>query len=857
MSEYSFTPVAEEKPLKYINRLQEIKRAICTLDESITPSKRVGNKSIGLSPILSTPYQDHSARNTSTLGLLDHQNILTPLRASVLDPVRELSQSHISVSESFLQNSEVANNVKTTTAGSNLVKGFCGSYKDGAVDDVLSVVESYAEQCAELHTTLKAMLPSVRHSKTLSQQIHTACANTTHERYTWKLIGAIYQNKLNDASMVEELGEGDANVISALYSRDETIRHAQVVLDWLQCNSAELIPDLPTKVGYFSGKVSWENTFHSLCNGSTKKTVSSMDPDAPIREGKPLSELDAEDQDRLIKHVFALVRAGQVEEAQALCISAGQCWRAAALDGWRLHNDPNYVNTDVREPIEGNAARGLWKRCCWEMCSSPYISAEERALYGALSGNLSALLPVCNTWHHLLWAHIKVHLDQCIEKELCEATGSDNLIPPSYWVKTLDMHHIIDTMAGHKQSSLLHHKLQLAFIAGDLTQALDTITSHLPTADLSERRFLCHLMMVLEILHPGLSCDTLNESLTCYIKSLKEEAHYEELVYYASQLPPQLQIAVLSDVLSDLQDELRVQCVEMALQSDIPISEVTMKIFLSLISDNSPSNTGTVSVANLSDTDAKIVDAVSWLLIIDKQRADALIQANRLMRRFLGSRKHAAAQAIFDIIPPNTIELVHSEWGKLYHDTPLPPDYTNAVREYLCLQAYLDTHQAYNDWCSHSHNRPGSPAPDSGNTFSEQVAHEEKEKSHRLAVQRWEQNLMVQTQLTRDKLLNVLLFIDGGWLVDEEQGTEEGRAEQLHALRCQCIPSTAFLLLNLLSESGQYKRCVELCDYIASEQHGLYPLFTPKELRDLLDKVYDSSLLLQCDPLDFNNETSQ
>ena len=50
------------------------------------------------------------------------------------------------------------------------------------MDDVLSVVESYADQCAELHKTLKTMLTSVRHSKTLSQQIHTACANTAHER---------------------------------------------------------------------------------------------------------------------------------------------------------------------------------------------------------------------------------------------------------------------------------------------------------------------------------------------------------------------------------------------------------------------------------------------------------------------------------------------------------------------------------------------------------------------------------------------------------------------------------------------------------------------------------------------------
>ena len=41
---------------------------------------------------------------------------------------------------------------------------------------------------------------------------------------------------------------------------------------------------------------------------------------------------------------------------------------------------------------------------------------------------------------------LRVHLDQSIEKELCEVTGSDNLIPPSYWIKTLDMDQIIDTM---------------------------------------------------------------------------------------------------------------------------------------------------------------------------------------------------------------------------------------------------------------------------------------------------------------------------------------------------------------------------------------------------------------------------
>ena len=53
----------------------------------------------------------------------------------------------------------------------------------------------------------------------------------------------------------------------------------------------------------------------------------------------------------------------------------------------------------------------------------------------------------------------------------------------------------------------------------------------------------------------------------------------------------------------------------------------------------------------------------------------------------------------------------HREWEKESGGGGgLPADDTNAIREYLCLQAYLDTHQAYNDWCSHSANRPQTPS---------------------------------------------------------------------------------------------------------------------------------------------------
>ena len=42
--------------------------------------------------------------------------------------------------------------------------------------------------------------------------------------------------------------DSDMGCVNRLYVRDEEVRHYQVVLDWLESNAAELIPELPTKV---------------------------------------------------------------------------------------------------------------------------------------------------------------------------------------------------------------------------------------------------------------------------------------------------------------------------------------------------------------------------------------------------------------------------------------------------------------------------------------------------------------------------------------------------------------------------------------------------------------------------------
>ena len=49
--------------------------------------------------------------------------------------------------------------------------------------------------------------------------------------------------------------------------------------------------------------------------------VSDLDPDAAHRTGQKLSALDQEDDERLLRYLFTLIRAGKIDEAQQLCVT--------------------------------------------------------------------------------------------------------------------------------------------------------------------------------------------------------------------------------------------------------------------------------------------------------------------------------------------------------------------------------------------------------------------------------------------------------------------------------------------------------------------------------------------------------
>lgn len=146
-----------------------------------------------------------------------------------------------------------------------------------------------------------------------------------NERNTWRLIYCLYQNRINSLNfptpMEDDLEESNTYisekvVIDNLFKTESYIREYQLIIDWLEKNALDQAEKHPITEHFTDKTLPWENTVRQLLTyeskdqipfRSTRPLLSSLDPDAPIREsaeGKSLHDLDKEDDKRLEKRMF-------------------------------------------------------------------------------------------------------------------------------------------------------------------------------------------------------------------------------------------------------------------------------------------------------------------------------------------------------------------------------------------------------------------------------------------------------------------------------------------------------------------------------------------------------------------------
>ncbi|KAK2163756.1 hypothetical protein LSH36_74g00028 [Paralvinella palmiformis] len=767
---------------------------------------------------------------------------------------------------------------------------------NGELHEVFHLVGEYESLCKENTEKLKKIMQATVPGQSKFVKLVNMVKLLQQEGNIWSLIASLYKDRLETDSrmcpdedvddelmMIDNMGkyQSEQDLMKAYYEKDATVRQSQLVIDWLEKTARDQL-ELYHKVEFFSDEMgAWENTLHALkqkkcglLSMSDRPMVDELDPDAPIRQGKPLADLDQEDEHRLIKHMFAYVRSGQLEKAKELCVKVGQAWRAATLDGWRLYHDPNYEslgpNGCVQKPT-GNPFRCLWKATCWKMSEEKRYCSYERALYAAFCGNLKQLLPICLTSDDYLWAYFRVMVDQLTEQHLQLTYVNKRKcfvdMPSDYWDKLLTVEKIFNDIKAcsnqNVQQDLKSYfsTIEKYIILGDsdhlIEEMYDWCKEDMDQLAPHALRFMAHLVLFFRSIGVSNKEELSVSVLEAYVKYLIEDKHTHLVATYVALLPKEMQVEWYAKFLEGITDtDQRKSCLTLALKAGLDVPSITKLVVENIRSRDSADFSGDADApldVTTTKEDQLKIDAIDWLVFNPLQRAEALKQANALMRNFLASRKLTAARAVFDKIPPDSVDVIVQASQSQTHTVELQPEDDNAIKEYLCHQAYLDAHDSFCDWFEHYHNaKPTKPNIPKGASFTERVAFEHKERQYEMDLARWKHNLMMQTKVTCDRLYNVLLFVNGGWMVDQRQdGTrDDNRTHQMRLLRQLCLPGLCFLLHTVLHNTEQYKKCVQLANLVASDQHQLYKTFRKDELQQLLHKIRETSVALLDSGLD-------
>uniref|UniRef100_A0A672RPE5 Nuclear pore complex protein n=1 Tax=Sinocyclocheilus grahami TaxID=75366 RepID=A0A672RPE5_SINGR len=760
-------------------------------------------------------------------------------------------------------------------ASLSLFPEFLQSYLRHASTAVFDLLEDYEALCQDKVSMLQKMVLRSAPGQQKSSKTVSITWLLQQEMVTWRLITSLYRDRvqtvLEDDIMMDITmpTESEKAVMEQFFQKDSLVRQSQLVVDWLESIAKDEIGDFSDNIEYYAKSVYWENTLHTLklrrnqsSGGFSRPLVTELDPDAPIRQKRPLADLDREDDSRLLKNLFNLIRAGMTDEAQRLCKRCGQAWRAATLEGWKLYHDPN-INGGGGElqSVEGNPHRSVWKVCCWRMAEEEQFNKYERAIYAALSGNLQQLLPVCESWEDTVWAYFRVMVDTLVEQEICSSgLGSEELeeLPREFLETNWTLEKVFEELQATESKRVLdatkehYHVIQKFVILEDLDGLLEEFSDWLGRSTalpVHLLRFMSHLVLFYRSLGMQLKEEVCVDVLKTYISLLVKEKQVDLIAFYVSHLPADMSVPQYAQFLEEVTEtEQRKHCLELATQAGLDVAAIT-KTVVETIRERDTDEfahhdlTPALNCTNSCNMTQKKIGIISlWQFFGDNTR----LHRTNGRRKQKSSKKHDAAKMVFTKVPEDSMREIYHQWEEQGMDTPLPAEEENAIREHLCIRAYLEAHEAFNEWFKHMNCPPVKPTAPAQAKFTEKVAYEMKEAEYKMEYENWQGRLGALTEDVKERIYNVLLFVDGGWMVDVREDAEEDseRAHQMTLLRRLCLPMMSFLLLTVLQRTERHQESLRLADIIASDQHRLYEVFSKEELQKFLQKMRESSLLL-------------
>lgn len=816
-----------------------------------------------------------------------HSTQRTPLKGNMtqlasredtlnLTPIYNESSYFKSLNESSLRHilDESSVIISNENAGNGLSEIFFEIIQSSRPSDVLETLARLAQACCD---SLELVEPWNRYSA------HNYWL--VEEANTWKLLHCLFVDSLIEhpesfESIITQSTLSQQSLVDALFQSDSELRLFQLLVDWLEASAAYQDQATRTSAPVISNNIHWGNTLHQLLLGTSlfnkernKAMVTQMDPDACTRQNKNIHSDDLKDDNDLCKMVFTEIRCGNFNNAISQCINAGQAWRGAVLQGWKLlHYLQKEEPVSIKE-LNGNKSRDLWKWCALGIAGNISENCYYRAAIGILCGHLQSALTACQgNWEDLLWAHLRVQIETRVDKFLHEhyATAEANTTTPEVLEllqselqpSEISLQQIFSAVKsilnGKKESN--YQTCQRYLMLGHVRSIMQESLLWLQSAEDRFIRFLAHLVLILRQMGKDPQHDSGDIILDKYVTQLIDNlvngsCDYPELIaFYISVLPNERQIGLFADLMDRIyKRENRPDTVKAGKTAGIDVAASARKAIKKAITDIQQSYgnidatlTQTTSVEKDKTLINRVILSLEWLSLQPNQVAEALWLSNEMMRTFIFINNTEAAISCL-----GSIKHMFPEFMKQLSPT------SSELREHLCLKAYIEALEGFATWYRHfisGQPKDVEPLPIDA-TFADKVHHEQKVAQVEQQKARWRNAVLHQTRHTKTLLYNTLLF-PGGWLQDENDSTSSlnftreekvERFKQLETMRKLCIPEIVILILKILQSNNDidsHREAVKLSDLIAAENRCLYKVFTKSKLQEVLERIKESSLIL-------------
>ncbi len=161
-----------------------------------------------------------------------------------------------------------------------------------------------------------------------------------------------------------------------------------------------------------------------------RKLVTQLDPDVVRRQGdRQLAPQDSFFEQSIWLGCYELLRRGSsMADIRDWCLERTELWRAATFSSLPLSE-----RDDEDVPYFDAFSTVLWRRMCFQLSQTSPDDDKykyERAVYGILSGDVSAVDAVCKTWDDFMFAkyngELRAQFDRYLAKQ-CDADAIRSL----------------------------------------------------------------------------------------------------------------------------------------------------------------------------------------------------------------------------------------------------------------------------------------------------------------------------------------------------------------------------------------------------------------------------------------------